>query len=72
MDYLEENSPERMVLELHYIDCDKWESIEKKMHISRRTCFNYQNKALEKLLNFKKIKVILNEYKNSCQKGVHL
>ena len=72
MDYLEENSPERMVLELHYIDCDKWESIEKKMHISRRTCFNYQNKALEKLLNFKKIKVIFNEYKNSCQKGVHL
>lgn len=64
LDFLDENSPERMVLELRFIDCNNWWDIEKAMHLSRRACFNYQNKALDKLLKFKKIRVILNEYKN--------
>ena len=64
LDFLDEHSPERMVLELRFIDCNNWWGIEKAMHLSRRACFNYQNKALDKLLKFKKIRVILNEYKN--------
>ena len=63
MDFLEESSIERMVLELRFIDCKNWASIEKEMHLSRRTCFDYQNRALEKLLGYKKVKIILKEYR---------
>lgn len=64
MDFLEENSTERVILELRFIDCKNWENIEKEMHLSRRACFNYQNKALEKLLTFKKIQTIIKNYRN--------
>lgn len=50
IDFLDEDSTERMVLELRFIDCKSWSVIEKEVHLSRRACFNYQNKALEKLL----------------------
>ena len=63
MDFLEENSTERMILELRFIDCKSWEDIGKEMHLSRSVCFDYQNKALEKLLDFKKVKSMLKEYK---------
>ena len=62
MDFLKENSTERMVLELRFIDCKKWEVIEKELHLSRRACFDYQNRALERLLEFKKVQTILKEY----------
>lgn len=60
MDFLAENSIERMILELRFIDCKNWTSIEREMHLSRRACFNYQDKALEKLLEYKKVKTIIN------------
>ena len=63
MDFLEEGSTERIVLELRFIDCKGWADIEKEMHLSRRSCFNYQNKALEKLLDFKRVRDILEKYK---------
>lgn len=63
MDFLEENSTERMILELRFIDCKNWENIEYEIHLSRRACFDYQNKALEKILSFKKVQVILEKYK---------
>ena len=62
MDFLEESSTERMVLELRFIDCKSWAAIEKEMHLSRRACFDYQNRALEKLLEFKKVRAALKEY----------
>ncbi len=62
MDFLEESSTERMVLELRFIDCKSWAAIEKEMHLSRRACFDYQNRALDRLLQFKKVKSILKEY----------
>ena len=62
MDFLEESSTERMVLELRFIDCKSWAAIEKEMHLSRRACFDYQNRALEKLLEFKKVRTALKEY----------
>ena len=67
MDFLEENSMERMVLELRFIDCKSWAAIEEEIHLSRRACFGYQNRALEKLLGFKKVKTVLQEYqKEKC------
>lgn len=62
MDFLEENSTERMVLELRFIDCKSWAAIEKEMHLSRRSCFDYQNRALEKLMGYKKVRTILENY----------
>lgn len=63
MDFLEENSTERMVLELRFIDCKSWPNIEREMHLSRRSLFSYQDKGLEKLLTYKKVCRILQEYK---------
>lgn len=62
MDFLEESSAERMVLDLRFIDCKSWAAIEKEMHLSRRACFDYQNRALEKLLGFKKVRNVLKEW----------
>ena len=59
MDFLEESSTERMILELRFIDCKSWAVIEKEMHLSRRACFNYQDRALEKLLGYKKIRKLI-------------
>ena len=61
MDFLQENSTERMVLELRFIDCKPWANIEKEMHLSRRSLFAYQNRALEKLLGFKKVRAVMKE-----------
>lgn len=63
MDFLEENSTERMVLELRFIDCKSWAVIEKEMHLSRRSLFTYQDKGLEKLLTYKKVRAVLKELK---------
>lgn len=62
MDFLEENSTERIVLELRFIDCKSWTVIEREMHLSRRSLFSYQDRALEKLLGFKKVRTIMKEY----------
>lgn len=63
MDFLEENSTERMILELRFIDCKSWAVIEKEMHLSRRSLFTYQDKGLEKLLTYKKVRAVLKELK---------
>lgn len=65
MDFLEENSTERMVLELRFIDCKNWASIEREMHLSRSSLFSYQDKGLDKLLTYKKVRQILREYKKA-------
>ena len=66
MDFLEENSTERMVLELRFIDCKSWAAIEKEMHLSRSSLFSYQDKGLDKLLTYKKVRQILREYKKAA------
>lgn len=66
MDFLEESSTERMVLELRFIDCKPWAAIEKEMHLSRSSLFQYQNEGLEKLLQYKKVRQILKEHKERC------
>ena len=68
MDFLEKSSMERMVLELRFIDCKSWASIEKEMHSSRRSCFDCQNRALEMLLSFKKVRNVLQEYQGRYDK----
>lgn len=65
MDFLEESSTERMVLELRFIDCKSWKIIERELHLSRSSLFNYKNRGLEKLLGFKKVCQILKDFKSS-------
>ena len=63
MDFLEENSTERMVLELRFIDCKPVAAIERELNLSRSSLFSYQDKGLEKLLTYKKVRAILKEHK---------
>lgn len=62
IDFLEESSIERMVLEMRYIDCKHWLAIEKEIHLSRSSLFIYHDKGLERLLTFKKVHQVLKEY----------
>lgn len=70
MDFLNESGTERMILESRFIDCKNWITIEKEMSLSRSSLFLYQDKGLEKLLQFKKIQQILKEYKEGMREEV--
>lgn len=59
IDYLPEESEERMILELRHIDCYEWKDIVKKMNYSRTSCNTYYNKAIEKLLEYKRVRVLI-------------
>lgn len=66
MDFLEESSTERIVLELRFIDCKPWAAIERELNLSRSSLFSYQDKGLDKLLTYKKVRQILKEHKERC------
>ncbi len=59
IDYLPEESDERMILELRHIDCYEWKDIVKKMNYSRTSCNTYYNKAIAKLLEYKRVRVLI-------------
>lgn len=63
IDFLEESSLERMVLELRFIDCKSWTAIGQEIHLSRSSLFNYRNKGITKLLKFKRVCQILENFK---------
>ncbi|MCX4328316.1 MAG: hypothetical protein OSJ45_13660 [Lachnospiraceae bacterium] len=63
IDFLDEDSTERMVLELRFIDCKSFAAMGKEVHLSRSSLFFYQDKGLEKLMACKKVHQILMEYK---------
>lgn len=62
LDYLDHNSEEREVLELHYIEGYGFERISRETHMSRSTAFDRQKAGLEKLLTFKRVQKILGEF----------
>lgn len=63
MDFLPEDSTERIILEYRHIDCLSWKQIAREMNYSRASCNNYYNAGIEKLLTFKKVQKMLEEYK---------
>lgn len=65
MDFLPEQSTERMILELRHIDCKPWKQIMIDVSLTRTPCYEYYNRGLEKLLSFKKVIKVLDEYRNS-------
>ncbi len=67
IDFLPESSLERAILENRYLDRYNWEQVCRENHISRTPAMRKWRRGLHKLLDFKKIKQILEEYKNSLQ-----
>lgn len=65
MDFLPADSTERTVLEYRHIDCLSWKQITKEMHMTRTPCNKYYNAGLDKLLTFKKVHKILQEFSPS-------
>lgn len=63
MDFLPADSTERIILEYRHIDCLSWKQIAREMNYSRASCSNYYNAGIEKLLTFKKVQKMLEEYK---------
>lgn len=65
MDFLPADSTERTVLEYRHIDCLSWKQITREMHMTRTPCNKYYNAGLDKLLTFKKVHKILQEFSAS-------
>lgn len=65
MDFLPADSTERTVLEYRHIDCLSWKQITREMHMTRTPCNKYYNAGLDKLLTFKKVHKILQEFSTS-------
>lgn len=62
MDFLPAESTERIILEYRHIDCLSWKQVCKEAHLSRTSANDYYNVGIEKLLTFKKVQKMLEEY----------
>lgn len=62
MDFLPAESTERIILEYRHIDCLSWKQVCKEVHLSRTSANDYYNVGIEKLLTFKKVQKMLEEY----------
>lgn len=67
IDFLPENSTERDILEDRYIDCLTWSKVCTEEHMSRSAANDYLNDGLNKLLTFKKVQKILEEFKQRLE-----
>lgn len=62
MDFLPAESTERIILEYRHIDCLSWKQIAREMNYSIRTCRNKYDSGMEKLLGYKKVQKMIEEY----------
>lgn len=62
IEFLEEKSIERAIIEHRYIDRMSWERICNEVHLSRTPATKHWKKGLYDLLEFKKIRQIVAEY----------
>lgn len=70
IEFLPENSTERIIIEHRYIDRYYWGRICKEVHLSRTPATKYLRKGLYQLLEFKKVQQILSEYENATDEAV--
>lgn len=59
LDFLDEDSPQRLVLELRYIDGMNWYDISESVCISRSSCHRTERQALDALLKFDRVREII-------------
>lgn len=65
MDFLPTDSTERTILEYRHIDCLSWKQVCKESHMTRTPCNKYYNAGIDKLLTYKKVQSILQEFASS-------
>lgn len=59
LDYLDDDSQQRLVLELRYIDGMNWYDISENLCISRSSCHRAERQALDDLLEFDRVREII-------------
>lgn len=62
MDFLPTDSTERSILECRHIDCLSWKQVCKEVHLSRSSANDYYDKGINKLLEYKKVQVTIQEF----------
>lgn len=62
MDYLPRISTERAILEMRHIDCLPWSEICEEVNLTRTPCNDYYNNGIKQLLQYKRVKKILEQY----------
>lgn len=67
IEFLPSDSMERAIIEHRYIDCMKWWQICKEENLSRTPANNYWKKGLYKLLEYKKVQMIVKEYEENAE-----
>lgn len=65
IDFLDEQSLERSIIENRYIDRMGWNAVCRENHASRSKVNRYWKKGLYELLEFKKVKKILRDFQKS-------
>lgn len=65
MDFLPTDSTERSMLEYRHIDCLSWKQVCKEANMTRTPCNKYYNAGIDKLLTYKKVQSILQEFASS-------
>lgn len=68
MNFLDEGDTDRRIMEYRYIDGKDWRSIESIENMTRQAANNHLNAGLNKLLEFKKIRVMIKEQKKMEEK----
>ncbi len=50
---------ERDIIEYRHIDCKSWTYIQRMVHLSRSSCFEYYNRGLDQLLAFDHVRDVI-------------
>lgn len=66
LDFLENDSDQRLILELRYIDAMSWYDIADSMCWSKSSCCRIERQALDYLLTFDRVKEIVGLEKRSA------
>lgn len=69
IEFLPADTLERDILEYRHIDCKSWSDIMKCVHLTRSPCFEYYNRALDKLLEYKKVRATLSEWESRMERN---
>ncbi len=71
MDFLPLDSVERTILESRHIDCLSWKDVMQEVHMTRTPCNKHYNKALDTLLEYKRIQKLIEDYVRECGCGLY-